>query len=246
MKLEVRSGASRSGLHVRKDSETERATLLKKIEAQKSLGRKQSQKSNSRTKFTEPEQVYVSAFDGDHRTLPKYTDSYKSVKNLVPVENCLRAQAGRADQNTLLWQFGLRSYGTDDSSSSRESRRIFTGTHQTNGAGKLDNKNFKTNYATRAGRECSDVVDPMEGMINLPGGGYTLQKFATVDTTEREPSESLSSNLNLKKINSRRSSVGSVSKSGQERLPATSRINSRKMSQQVVHDATARSARLQD
>ena len=48
--------------------------------------------------------------DGAHNAMPKYTDSYKSVKNLAPVADCLKGQGGRSEQSTLHWQFGLRDY----------------------------------------------------------------------------------------------------------------------------------------
>lgn len=35
-------------------------------------------------------QLYISAFDGAHLVMPKYTDSYENVKNLAPVEDCLK------------------------------------------------------------------------------------------------------------------------------------------------------------
>lgn len=88
-------------MHQRKDSETERHHLLKRIDKESS--RKSSLNSHREKKNQNNSQLYISAFDGSHKTLPKYSDSYQSVKNLAPVADCLKGQGGRADQNTLQW-----------------------------------------------------------------------------------------------------------------------------------------------
>ena len=40
--------------------------------------------------------VNNASFDGAHLTMPKYTDSYQTVKNLAPVADCLKVK-GRAE-----------------------------------------------------------------------------------------------------------------------------------------------------
>lgn len=86
IKVELKSGAPRSGFHGRRDSETERKSLLQKINNEGVAGHKKitlkSHRNHSTLEKEEAAEVYISAFNGDHVDFPKYTDSYTSVKNL--------------------------------------------------------------------------------------------------------------------------------------------------------------------
>ena len=71
--------------HKRKDSETERRAIVKKIDVI-SQGRKASLNSYRE----DGSSMLISAFDGAHVAMPRYSNNYQSVKNLAPVENCLK------------------------------------------------------------------------------------------------------------------------------------------------------------
>jgi len=99
IKVQIQGGPPKNprGYHLRRDSETERQSLLK-------LDKNSTRKMPSfKTQKENEGQLYISAFDPAHITLPKYSNSYQSVKNLAPVLECLKGQGGRADQNTLQW-----------------------------------------------------------------------------------------------------------------------------------------------
>ena len=66
----------------------------------------------------------------------------------------------------------------------------------------LDAK-FKTNFATKPDPEeddgaASEIQDPMEGMVDLPGGGYNLQKFITMERSDNSSIMLKQSNLDFK------------------------------------------------
>ena len=56
------------------------------------------------------QKLKISAFDGAHNSMPKYSDQYESVKNAAEVENLLKQGGARPEQSSLHWQFGLRNY----------------------------------------------------------------------------------------------------------------------------------------
>ena len=159
--------------------------------------------------------MYISAFDGAHVSLPKYSDSYQSVKNLAPVIECLKPQGGRADQNTLRWQFGLRAY-----SNKNQSHEISNSGLSSKLSGDPNNLGgdirLRTNFASKPNPsegELSVNDDPMEGMVELNGGGYNLAKFVAVDPDNQAEIHALmTKQARLDYRRSQKSSMNSTSK----------------------------------
>ena len=65
------------------------------------LGNQRSARDIVRNNSKKKNLVYISAFDGAHNSMPKYTDVYQNVKNLAPVQDLIKGQASRSSQSTL-------------------------------------------------------------------------------------------------------------------------------------------------
>ena len=74
---------------LRRRSETGRYNIASQQKSIESSGNKSARPQRHNSK----ERVYISAFDGAHTSLPKYSEVYENVKNLAPVLDCLKGQA---------------------------------------------------------------------------------------------------------------------------------------------------------
>lgn len=79
-----RGGKKSKNLHMRKNSETERQRVNGKPHPKNKNGGLLTQRGSINN------EQYISAFEGAHVSMPKYTDTYQSVKNLAPVRDCLK------------------------------------------------------------------------------------------------------------------------------------------------------------